>query len=338
MRHYRHNFTIGLGLVIASVGLMLLTASFARAQPDTISCPRNQVLILSGAGAPPFQGLIVLFAGKPVGGGFSNGAGTWHIPLRVDEPPGLYPVEVRIRGSQQLVASYICAVDIAFTGVATASPTATTTTTTPTGSPIPTSTPLPQPSPTSTPLPQPSPTSPSPPRATATNGNRTPLPTALSTATSGTGITATATVITSPTLTATRTTTPTPTATGSGRPRTPTPTTIDLGVTIEILPYDPRTSPSLNSEFVKIYSSAENDLTITGWQVVNISRPDRPTFVFPPYILAPEVEIYLYTGNGTTDPATGNFYWGRSASVWRSGETAHLIDAQGRLVSIYQIP
>lgn len=109
-------------------------------------------------------------------------------------------------------------------------------------------------------------------------------------------------------------------------------------MTLEIIPYDPNSSASLNEEQVTIRSEEENDLTIAGWRIVNISRPEIPAFVFPAFILQPETDVYLYTGNGTDNLATGDFYWKRNASVWRSGDTAHLLDAQGRLVSAYQVP
>jgi len=109
-------------------------------------------------------------------------------------------------------------------------------------------------------------------------------------------------------------------------------------VTLAIVPYDPAASTSLNDEYVQIRSEETTDLSIAGWRIVNISRSDQPTFIFPTFILAPEVDAYLYTGSGTNNFATGDFYWGRNAAVWRKGEIAHLLDAQGRLVSAYQVP
>lgn len=345
MPHQHHRFWIALLMTLALASAVVLAAQQVYAQPTPIACPRNQTVTLSGTNAPPLQGLIVLFAGQPVGGGFSDAAGSWQIPLRTNEPPGIYPVEVRVRVSQQVIASLLCYVNVPLPAIATLAPTDTPVASQPVSQPSPIATAtsittVPRPTQTPTPTTQvPSTLTP------AAGGASTPTPTARGTST--------------PTPTVRGTNTPTPTVRSTGTPvratntplptattgsagvvpaRTPTSIPAGLAVTLEIVPYDPNTSTNLNDEFIILTSEEDNDLTIEGWRIVNISRPERPTFTFPAFILPPETDVYLYSGSGTSNPATGDFYWNQRAPVWRSGDTAHLLDAQGRLVSSYQVP
>ncbi len=319
MKYPRYRFIVSFFIALVLAGFSAVVTRQTYAQPDVLACLRNQTIILRGDQAPPFQGLIVLFAGLPVGGGVSDAAGRWQIPLRVNEPPGIYPVEVRLRDTQQLLASMVCYVDVPLPATVVPSPTEI---------PSPTLTKTLSPSPT--PVPRPTTALPTVPQAT-----RTTTPTGQVTATPQ------RTITTTPTVQTTRTpqSTFTPTPTSGGVPGvTPTPIPAGISVTLEIVAYDPDTSTSLNDEYVTLVSNEENDLTIGGWRIINISRPERPTFVFPNFVLAPETEIYLYTGSGTNNLGAGDFYWGLSAPVWRQGDTAQLFDAQGRLVSSYQVP
>lgn len=313
MKYPRYRFIVSFFIALVLAGFSAVVTRQTYAQPDVLACPRNQTITLRGDQAPPFQGLIVLFADLPVGGGVSDAAGRWQVPLRVNEPPGIYPVEVRVRDSQQLLASMVCYVDVPLPATVVPSPTEI-------------------PSPTPTLAPRPTTALPTVPQAT-----RTTTPTGRATATPQ--ITATTTPTVPTTETPRITFTPTPTSTLGGVPiATPTPIPAGISVTLEIVAYDRDTSTSLNEEYVILTSNEENDLAIGGWRLVNISRPERPTFVFPNFVLAPETEIYLYTGSGTNNLGVGDFYWGLSAPVWRQGDTAQLFDAQGRLVSSYQVP
>ncbi len=321
MKYLRYRFIVSFFIALVLAGFSTVVTRQTYAQPDVLACPRNQTITLRGDQAPPFQGLIVLFADLPVGGGVSDAAGRWQIPLRVNEPPGIYPVEVRLRDTQQLLASIVCYVDVPLPATVVPSPTEI---------PSPTLTKTLSPSPTPTSVPRPTTALPTVPQAT-----RTTTPPGQVTATPQ------LTITTTPTVQTTRTpqSTFTPTPTSGGVPGvTPTPVPAGISVTLEIVAYDPDTSTSLNEEYVILTSNEENDLAIGGWRLVNISRPERPTFVFPNVVLAPETEISLYTGSGTNNLGVGDFYWGLSAPVWRQGDTAQLFDAQGRLVSSYQVP
>jgi hypothetical protein len=311
MNYPRHRLIASFFIALVLVGFSAVVTQQMYAQPEALACPRNQTITLRGDQAPPFQGLIVLFADLPVGGGVSDAAGRWQIPLRVNEPPGIYPVEVRLRDNQQLLARMVCYVDVPLPATVVPSPTK-----------------IPSPTPTS--VPRPTTALPTVPPAT-----RTTTPTGQVTATPQLTITATPTVQT--TRTPQSTFTPTPTSGGVPGVK-PTPIPAGISVTLEIVAYDPDTSNSLNDEYVTLLSNEENDLTIGGWRIINISRPERPTFVFPNYVLSPETEIHLYTGSGINNLDLGDFYWGRSAPVWQRGDIAQLFDAQGRLVSSYQVP
>ncbi len=345
MKYPRYRFIVSFFIALVLAGFSAVVIQQTYAQPDVLACPRNQTITLRGDQAPPFQGLIVLFADLPVGGGVSDAAGRWQIPLRVNEPPGIYPVEVRLRDTQQLLASIVCYVDVPLPATVVPSPTEI---------PSPTLTKTLSPSPTPTSVPRPATALPTVPQATRTTtppGQVTATPQLTITTTPQLTITATPqptitatpqpTITTTPTVQTTRTpqSTFTPTPTSGGVPGvTPTPVPAGISVTLEIVAYDPDTSTSLNDEYVILVSNEENDLAIGGWRIINISRPERPTFVFPNFVLAPETEIYLYTGSGTNNLGVGDFYWGLSAPVWRQGDTAQLFDAQGRLVSSYQVP
>ncbi|WP_298404759.1 lamin tail domain-containing protein [uncultured Chloroflexus sp.] len=334
MPHQHHQFWKVFLITLALASVVVLAAQQVYAQPTPIACPRNQTVILRGANAPPLQGLLVLFTGQPVGGGFSDAAGNWQIPLRTNEPPGIYPVEVQVRASRQVIASLLCYVDVPLPAVATLAPTDTPVSSQPVSQPTPTATAtsiatVPRPTQTPTPATR-VPSTPTP--ATQVPSTPTPATRVPSTPTSAAGSTGTPVRVTN---------TPLPTATTGSTSvvpgRTPTPMPAGLAVTLEIIPYDPNSSASLNEEQVTIRSEEENDLTIAGWRIVNISRPEIPAFVFPAFILQPETDVYLYTGNGTDNLATGDFYWKLNAPVWRRGDVAHLIDAQGRLVSSYEV-
>ncbi len=311
MYYLRHRLIASFFIAFVLAGFSAVVTQQMYAQPEAIACPRNQTITLRGDHAPPFQGLVVLFADLPVGGGVSDATGRWQIPLRVNEPPGIYPVEVRLRDTQRLLASMVCYVDVPLPATVVPSPTEI-------------------PSPTPTLVPRPTTALPTVPQAT-----RTTTPPGQVTATPRLTITATPTVQTTRTPQSTFTSTPT----SGGVPGVmPTPIPAGISVTLEIFAYDPDTSNSLNDEYVTLVSNEENDLAIGGWRLINISHPERPTFVFPNFVLAPEAEIYLYTGSGTNNLGTSNFYWGLSAPVWRQGDTAQLFDAQGRLVSSYLVP
>ncbi|MCX7790429.1 MAG: hypothetical protein N2378_07285, partial [Chloroflexaceae bacterium] len=86
-------------LVIAGVmaGIWSGLAPLRAADPVPIPCPNGQTIFLEGP-APPSEALLVTLGERAVGGGVADRTGFYRIPLRANERPGAYPVEVRLRG------------------------------------------------------------------------------------------------------------------------------------------------------------------------------------------------------------------------------------------------
>jgi LysM repeat protein len=123
--------------------------------------------------------------------------------------------------------------------------------------------------------------------------------------------------------------TPTPTATPgpSSTPTTSEPTQEPQVVIVGILgPGD------LATERVQLKLNGGGDISLRGWQ---LKDEDGNTFTFPELTLygGGQVDVYTKTGQSTV-----NFlYWNLEAPVWRSGETATLVDAQGDVRATYTV-
>jgi hypothetical protein len=77
---------------------------------EALVCLPGTTVTLTGE-APPGTPLLAYFAGRPVGGGFSRGDGSYTIDLLIGpERPGTYLVEVRERTSLALVSQTGCEV------------------------------------------------------------------------------------------------------------------------------------------------------------------------------------------------------------------------------------
>lgn len=298
-------------------GLFLYSTPTRAADPAPIACPRGQTVFLRGQ-APANESLLVYLDGRAVGGGVSDRGGAYSIPLRVQERPGSYPVEVRLRASRTVVDRFTCFVDVPLgvespTATAVAAPTAPTTGTPRPGSPV--ATPRIAPSPTST-------QTGSPTLGTATpSGSPTVTPT---------GPTA------SPTVTPTGPTA-TPTTTGTPGPSpTPTVTPQSSAVRIvDIVNYDPA-FPN-NQEYVQISSNSRTTISMSGWRLLNASRSTVPAFVFPAFTLRPDTVIVVWSDTDTNDLESGDFFWNQQPPVWRIGDRAELRDAQNNLVQSFTV-
>ena len=74
------------------------------------SCVPAVPVIISGGG-PANAGFLVVFNQRIVSGGTVRSNGTYSIDLIIgNEAAGTYPVEVRVRGSRQLLAAFTCQV------------------------------------------------------------------------------------------------------------------------------------------------------------------------------------------------------------------------------------
>jgi hypothetical protein len=116
--------------------LLLVGIAFAAQPPQAITCATGQITWLAGIG-PARAPLLIHWDGRPVGGGSIDRAGHWALPLMVgQERPGVYTVEVRVRGDHRLVGAFQCAVGVAAPTAALTTPSDTPTPAPPGAAPI----------------------------------------------------------------------------------------------------------------------------------------------------------------------------------------------------------
>jgi hypothetical protein len=310
--------------VLGALLLLLVVPPLFAADPKPIACPSGQTIFVEGR-APARESLLIYFNSRAVGGGIADGAGAYRLPLRVQERPGNYPVEVRLRGNRAVVERFTCFVDVELGSEASPTPTlaAPVAPVRPTVA-LPTATRLPSPSPGPPP---------------GVSGTPTASPTAATVTPSPTGPTATPSPSpTGPTATPTRTLaagepSPTPSATATAG-------AVDVQIT-DIVLLDPSYADS--EEYVQIKNLSRNrQVNLRGWRLTNTSRPDGvraavPAFVFPDFTLRVDTTIAVYSASGTNDLAIGDFFWGQPQSVWKTGDRAELRDEQGNLVYSFTV-
>lgn len=155
-------------LVLAALLIILLLANLlwwlvaapvlVRAQEVELICPAGEATTITGSG-PANAALLLVFAGRVVGGGAVRSDGHYQLTLAVGaEAPGRYPVSVEQRGDRhQVLRELTCVVPTREELRALRARTAT-----PTASPIPTAPPATQPPVTSAPVATPPPPAPTP--------------------------------------------------------------------------------------------------------------------------------------------------------------------------------
>lgn len=302
-----HRLQAILLLSIAVLGGLFLLASPTRAaDPTPLACPSSQTVFLQGR-APANEALLVYLGGRAVGGGLASVSGAYSVPLRVQERPGSYPVEVRLRASGALVEQFVCYVDV------------------PLGAGAPTPSPaeaVPAPPPpggtqVATPRPAVTQVAPSPTRAATgspTAGSATP---SGSPSPSPTGPTAT--------VTTTGTAGPSPTPTNTTTSANANEVQIDAVVIAD--PAFPN-----SEEYVQIKNFAGRNINMSGWRLVNVTRPSVTPFIFPNYTLEADTTIVVWSDTDTNDLENGDFFWNQQPPIWRVGDRAELRDAQNNLV------
>jgi len=90
---------------------------------------------------------------------------------------------------------------------------------------------------------------------------------------------------------------------------------------------------TLGSETVLIRYNGDGELDLTGWQLQN---GDGDAYIFPTLKLYKNGAVQVHSGFG--NDTVIDLYWGRTRTVWKSGELASLVDAQGSVRAIYRIP
>ena len=310
-------------LLAALVGGFLLWITPLRAaDPTPIACPNGQTIFLEGH-APVGEAVLAYLRGRPVGGGVADSSGHYRLPLRTQERPGVYPVEVRLRANRVIVGSFTCFVDRPVGEVAT--PTSLLAATTPgltrTATPIVTRTPSALSStPTRT-------TTPSP---TGSSTLTTSTPTVSATATHGTS---TPTGTPNPAAgSATPTPSSTVTPTGSASPTNTGTAAVSGSVKInDISVYD----PVFPDEYVVIQNYTQSAINLGGWRLINTRLGSAAAFIFPTFTLEGNVTISVYSKSHANDPSNGDFYWGQGLNIWQAGDRAELRDGQNTLIDFF---
>lgn len=90
---------------------------------------------------------------------------------------------------------------------------------------------------------------------------------------------------------------------------------------------------NLAAEVVVLHYSGEGYLDLTNWQLKDESGN---IFLFPLIVLVQNGNVQIHSTSGTNTPI--DLYWGMSTPVWKSGETASLYDASGKLIITYKVP
>ena len=90
---------------------------------------------------------------------------------------------------------------------------------------------------------------------------------------------------------------------------------------------------TLDAEMVLVRYMGEDNLDLAGWE---LKDEDKHVFVFPQLTLYPEGAVQVHTMAGQNTVV--DLYWGLRQSVWQSGETATLFDAQGIERASYKVP
>jgi hypothetical protein len=93
---------------------------------------------------------------------------------------------------------------------------------------------------------------------------------------------------------------------------------------------------TVTDERVVIQNNGNEKLLLTGWTLGD-DKGNLYTFPQSPQLtLFPGATVQVHTRTGTDSPT--DFYWGRSAAVWTSGELAALYDPENIARAFYRIP
>lgn len=93
---------------------------------------------------------------------------------------------------------------------------------------------------------------------------------------------------------------------------------------------------TLGDERIVIHNTGSEKILLTGWRLEDDKGlvyhfPDSPQLT-----LYPGASVQVHTKSGTDQPS--DVYWGRTETVWTSGELASLYDPQNVPRALYRIP
>lgn len=89
----------------------------------------------------------------------------------------------------------------------------------------------------------------------------------------------------------------------------------------------------LANEHVVIENTGSQDLSLAGWLLRDQNGNE---YHFPALVLHPGAEVNVFTRQG--EDSASDLYWGRSVTVWISGELAELFDPSETLQASYTAP
>jgi hypothetical protein len=90
---------------------------------------------------------------------------------------------------------------------------------------------------------------------------------------------------------------------------------------------------NLAAETVILRYTGAGQLDLTNWQ---LKDENGNIFLFPSITLFQNGAVQVHSTSGANTPI--DLYWGLPAPVWKSGETASLYDANGKLIITYKVP
>ncbi len=119
---------------------------------------------------------------------------------------------------------------------------------------------------------------------------------------------------------------------------TPLPTSVSGGLPLTadqaVVVIDSVLAPgSIAEETVLIKSHSEGSIILTNWR---LQDDQGDVFTFPELTLNKDGAVQVHTTAGTNTVI--DLYWGREAPVWQHGQTATLLDDQGKQRAAYKIP
>ncbi len=90
---------------------------------------------------------------------------------------------------------------------------------------------------------------------------------------------------------------------------------------------------NLAAETVILRYTGQGQIDLSNWQ---LKDEDGNIFLFPSIILVQNGAVQIHSTSGTGTPI--DLYWSLAVPVWKSGETASLYNADGKLIVTYQVP
>jgi hypothetical protein len=89
----------------------------------------------------------------------------------------------------------------------------------------------------------------------------------------------------------------------------------------------------LLSERVLVRHIGDQEVSLVGWQ---LRDEDGNVFNFPALTMFSGGAVTVYSQIGTNTVV--EMYWGQNEAVWSVGETASLVDPNGNVQAVFEVP